>query len=56
MEHLSSTYVEKYITAEVLKTGEEKGELVFKLVNGYITYLVIVTAKKQGILQSNPNS
>jgi len=39
MEHLTTAYDEKYITEEELKTGEEKSELVFKLINGYISYL-----------------
>ena len=39
MEHLTTAYDENYITAEELKTGEEKCELVFKLINGYIKYL-----------------
>jgi four helix bundle protein len=39
MEHLATAYDEKYITEEELKAGEEKCELVFKLINGYIAYL-----------------
>lgn len=39
MEHLSTAYDEKYITDVELKLGEEKCELVFKLINGYIAYL-----------------
>jgi four helix bundle protein len=39
MEHLTIACDENYITAEELKTGEEKCELVFKLINGYIKYL-----------------
>lgn len=39
MEHLATAYDEKYITEEELKVGEEKCELVFKLINGYIAYL-----------------
>ena len=39
MEHLSTANDEKYITEEELKMGEEKCELVFKLINGYISYL-----------------
>jgi len=39
MDHLTTAYDEKYITDEELKTGEEKCELVFKLINGYISYL-----------------
>ena len=39
MEHLATAFDEKYITLEELKSGEEKCELVFKLINGYIAYL-----------------
>ena len=39
MEQLTTAFDEKYITEEELKTGEEKCELVFKLINGYIAYL-----------------
>jgi four helix bundle protein len=39
MEHLTTAYDEKYITEEDLKNGEEKCELVLKLINGYIAYL-----------------
>jgi four helix bundle protein len=39
MEQLSTAFDEKYILEEELKVGEEKCELVFKLINGYIAYL-----------------
>ena len=39
MEHLATACDEKYISGEELKTGEDKCELVFKLINGYISYL-----------------
>jgi hypothetical protein len=39
MEHLATAFDEKYITENELKTGEEKCEFVFKLINGYIGYL-----------------
>jgi four helix bundle protein len=39
MEHLATAFDEKYITENELKTGQEKCELVFKLINGYIGYL-----------------
>lgn len=39
MEHLTTANDEKYISEEELKMGEEKCELVFKLINGYISYL-----------------
>ena len=53
MEQLSTAFDEMYITEEELKTGEEKCEHVFKLINGYIAYLD--KSKKQGMQQSNPN-
>jgi four helix bundle protein len=53
MEQLSTAFDEMYITEEELKTGEEKCEHVFKLINGYIAYLD--KSKKQGVQQSNPN-
>lgn len=52
MEQLATAYDEKYITQPELKTGEDKCELVFKLINGYIAYLD--KSKKQGLLQPNP--
>ena len=39
IEHLSTAYDEHYISEEELRIGEEKCELVFKLINGYIAYL-----------------
>lgn len=39
MEQLTTAFDEKYISEEELRTGEEKCELVFKLLNGYIAYL-----------------
>ncbi|MEO6254023.1 MAG: four helix bundle protein [Ferruginibacter sp.] len=53
MEQLTTAFDEKYITEEELKTGEEKCEHVFKLINGYIAYLD--KSKKQGLQQSNQN-
>ena len=53
MEHLSTANDEKYITEEELKTGEQKCELVFKLINGYISYLDKSKTKKISI---QPNS
>ncbi|HEX2682755.1 MAG TPA: four helix bundle protein [Ferruginibacter sp.] len=52
MEHLATSFDEKYISAEELKTGEDKCELVFKLINGYIAYLD--RSKKQGVQHPNP--
>ena len=39
MDHLLTAYDEKYINEVELKTGQEKCELVFRLINGYIAYL-----------------
>lgn len=52
MEHLTTAYDEQYISEEELKLGEEKCELVFKLINGYIAYL---DKSKKG-KPSSPNS
>ena len=53
MEHLSTANDEKYITEAELKMGEEKCELVFKLINGYISYLDKSKTKKT---YTQPNS
>jgi four helix bundle protein len=57
MEHLTTAFDEKYISDDELKNGEEKCELVFKLTNGYISYLdkSKAAAKPNSKLQ-NPNS
>jgi four helix bundle protein len=39
MENLTTAFDEGYITPDELKEGEQKCELVFKLTNGYISYL-----------------
>lgn len=39
MDHLSVALDESYITEEEFKLGAEKCELVFRLINGYISYL-----------------
>jgi four helix bundle protein len=39
MESLTTAYDEKYITEEELRSGEDKCELVLKLINGYINFL-----------------
>jgi four helix bundle protein len=39
MEQLTTAFDEKYISETILNEGEEKCELVFKLINGYIHYL-----------------
>lgn len=39
MEHLATAHDEKYITDQELREGEEKCELIFKLINGYLAYL-----------------
>ena len=56
MEQLATAFDENYISGEELKTGEEKCEHVFKLINGYIAYLD--KSKKQVVQESNlnPNS
>lgn len=51
MENLTTAYDEEYITEDELKAGEEKCELVFKLTNGYISYLD--KSKKQKNLPPN---
>jgi len=53
MEHLATACDEKYITKEELTTGEEKCELVFKLINGYISYL---DKSKNKASSNQPNS
>ncbi len=52
MEQLSTAFDEEYITEQEFKEGEDKCELVFKLINGYIAYLD--KSKKQLQQQSNP--
>ena len=54
MENLTTAFDEGYITEEELKTGEEKCELVFKLINGYIAYLD--RSKKQVNQKHDPKS
>ena len=54
MEHLSTAFDENYISDSALKTGEEKCELVFKLINGYINYLD--KSKNQIKKRDEPNS
>lgn len=51
MEQLATAFDEKYISEEELRTGEDKCELVFKLINGYIAYLD--KSKKQTMQQPN---
>ena len=45
MDHLLTAYDERYINEEELKAGHGKCELIFKLINGYITYLERSKAK-----------
>lgn len=54
MEHLTTAFDKNYILNEELKTGEEKCELVFKLINGYISYLD--KSKSQIKKRNEPNS
>jgi four helix bundle protein len=49
MEHLTTAFDENYITEEELKCGEQKSEMVFKLINGYISYL------DKSRIQKNPS-
>lgn len=39
MENLTTAFDERYITSDELTEGEEKCESVFKLTDGYISYL-----------------
>jgi len=52
MEQLTTAFDEKYISEEELKLGEQKCELVFKLINGYIAYLD--RSKKESKQNSKP--
>ena len=54
MEHLTTASDENYIVAEELEAGEAKSETVFKLINGYISYLD--RSKSQIKKQHEPNS
>ena len=54
MEHLTTAFDENYISEKELKTGEEKCETVFKLLNGFIAYLD--RSKKQKKQHQIPNS
>ena len=53
MEHLTTAFDENHVTQEELITGEEKCELVIKLINGYISYL---DKSKNNKVSSQPNS
>ena len=39
MDHLITAYDEKYLNEEELNVEQEKCEMVFKLINGFISYL-----------------
>ena len=54
MEHISTAFDEKYILSEEAQSGEEKCELVFKLINGYISYLD--KSRNQIKSRNEPNS
>lgn len=54
MESLSTAFDEDYISAEELKQGEEKCELVYKLINGYVNYLE--RSKQNKPVTPKPNS
>ena len=53
MEHLTTAFDENHVTQEDLITGEEKCELVIKLINWYISYL---DKSKNNKVSSQPNS
>lgn len=55
MENLTTAFDEGYITPVELAEGEQKCELVFKLTNGYISYLDRSNAP-EGISNKAPNS
>lgn len=55
MENLTTAFDESYITPGELREGEEKWELVFKLTNGYISYLDRANASKDNS-NNDPNS
>jgi len=46
MENLATAFDESYISPDELTAGEQKCELVFKLTNGYISYLDKSNASK----------
>lgn len=54
MEHLATSLDANYITGEENATGEQKCELVFKLINGYIANLD--KSKQQLKTHLKPNS
>jgi len=56
MEQLTTAFDEKYITAEELKDGEARCELVYKLLNGYIAYLDKMKKQSQSQAKPIPNS
>jgi four helix bundle protein len=53
MEHLTTAFDESYINENEYKEGEQKCETVFKLINGYISYLDKSKNKKAA---TQPNS
>ena len=55
MENLTTAFDESYITPDELTAGEQKCELVFKLTNGYISYLDKSNTSK-GNSNQTPNS
>ncbi|MFT3909449.1 MAG: four helix bundle protein [Ferruginibacter sp.] len=55
MEHLVTAFDENYISEEKLEIEEEKCEVVFKLLNGFIAYLDRSNKIKKASVQ-NPNS
>jgi four helix bundle protein len=55
MESLTTAFDESYITPDELTEGEQKCELVFKLTNGYISYLDRSSTSKDNS-NKGPNS
>lgn len=55
MDHLITAYDEKYLNEEELNIEQEKCEMVFKLINGFISYLDKSKKGKSTTLQI-PNS
>jgi len=55
MEDLATAFDESFITMDELNEGEQKCELVFKLTNGYISYLDRTHSSKDNSIRT-PNS
>jgi len=55
MENLTTAFDESFITMDELNEGEQKCELVFKLTNGYISYMDRTNSSKDNSIRT-PNS